>query len=54
MSKKLKTAVTYPTVPATYPNRAVRRAVKHNRPLPGTWGPFLAINTAFRAAIKAL
>lgn len=52
----------YPTVPAMWPNRATRRAIKHNREdrLSGAWRGFLAGLTGagkaagFRAAVKAL
>lgn len=43
----------YPTVPATWPNRAVRRAVRkgHTSRLPDNWRVFLDLNKDFRAAI---
>lgn len=43
----------YPTVPATWPNRAVRRAVRHNKPLPQVWTQFFALNPKLRALCKA-
>jgi hypothetical protein len=45
----------YPTIPATWPNRAVRRAVQTGREwrLPKVWAVFLAGNMEFRKAIKA-
>jgi hypothetical protein len=46
----------YPEIPAAWPNRAVRRAVKLNceSRLPAEWRQFLAINSSMRGAIKAL
>ena len=32
--------LSYPTIPATWPNRAVRRAVRNNRTLPTEWVAF--------------
>ncbi|QSI31460.1 hypothetical protein GNX71_18495 [Variovorax sp. RKNM96] len=46
-------AGTFPTVPANWPNRAVRRAIKqgHESRLPGEWRGFLAVNPDWRKAI---
>lgn len=40
--------------PATYPNRAIRRAVQKNKPhrLPEAWKAYLGRNPEFKAAIK--
>jgi hypothetical protein len=32
--------LSYPTVPATWPNREIRRAVRNSRPLPTDWVAF--------------
>ena len=46
----------YPEIPAGWPNRSVRRAVKQNREsrLPGEWRQALAVMPNLRAHIKAL
>lgn len=46
----------YPAIPATWPNRAVRRAVKqgHNSRVPQDWRSLFALQPQFRAAVKAL
>jgi hypothetical protein len=46
----------YPVVPAGWPNRAVRRAVKQNREsrLPQCWKQALVAMPKLRAAIKVL
>jgi hypothetical protein len=46
----------YPEVPAGWPNRAVRRAVKQNREsrLPQCWKQALMVMPKLRAAIKVL
>lgn len=46
----------YPEVPAMWPNRAVRRAVKHNRmsSVPGPWLAAMAQRPGLQAAIRAL
>lgn len=45
----------YPTVPATWPNRLVRRAVRkaNQHLLPNEWREFLRVRPDFTAAIKA-
>lgn len=44
--------VAYPAVPATWPNRAVRRAVRHNRRLPQVWAAFFAMNPKLRDLVR--
>lgn len=46
----------YPTVPAMWPNRAVRRAVKqgHEHRVPQEWRAAMAIHEGLRQAIKVL
>lgn len=45
--------ISYPTVPANWPNRAIRRAVKLRREsrLPGEWGQFLMMDPSMRTSI---
>lgn len=43
--------LSYPTVPAMWPNRAVRRALKYGRSLPGTWTQFFAMHPEFRKLV---
>jgi len=46
----------YPAIPANWPNRAVRRAVKQGREsvVPQEWRGFFGIHPSFRSAVKAL
>lgn len=58
-SSTVRALSTYPTVPAVWPNRATRRAVKQNREhrLPAAWRGFLAVlpdAAGLRTAIRAL
>lgn len=49
-------ASNYPAIPATWPNRAVRRAVKQGRDsrVPEVWRSLFSLQPQFRAAVKAL
>ncbi|KQW02229.1 hypothetical protein [Rhizobacter sp. Root1221] len=46
----------YPAIPVTWPNRAVRRAVKHGceSRVPQEWRSLFSLQPQFRAAVKAL
>lgn len=42
----------YPTIPATWPNRDIRRGVRYNRPLPTDWVAFFFKFPKLKAFIK--
>lgn len=46
----------YPQVPAMWPNRAVRRAVRHGSEgrIPAEWRHAMSLHQGLRAAIRAL
>lgn len=46
----------YPAIPAMWPNRATRRAIKQGRDnrLTGEWRQALTVHSGLRAAVKGL
>lgn len=55
-ASNLRHAGVYPPIPAGWPNRSVRRAIRFARPsrLPAVWASVLASRPELRAAIKEL
>jgi hypothetical protein len=47
-----KTPGVYPVVPATWPNRAVRRAVRYRRELPREWAAFFFANPKLKELVR--
>ena len=44
---------TYPTVPAIWPNRAIRRALRYGKTLPTEWAVFFDQNPEHKVLAKA-
>lgn len=47
-------SASYPTVPALWPNRAVRRAVRFGRAVPRAWAAAFVAHQGLREAVAAL
>ena len=43
----------YPTIPAIWPNRSIRRALRYSRALPTQWAAFFDMHPEHRVLAKA-
>jgi hypothetical protein len=50
--KRIVVPAVYPTVPAIWPNRAIRRALRFGKTIPQQWHVFFEANPEHRALAK--